>query len=146
MNKSEAITTLLGKQELETLIFFVKKAEECGSQHLAWNDNEQRLLKMASCDVEFDRQEFLRRHPALEALASLQFVSFRKTGDSRIGENYHLTLYPAAIHRAKHEERSALGKKWESWRLPNQEKMTVIAFWTSLALAFIRILDFLNSP
>ncbi len=89
MNELEAITTLLGKQEIDTLAFFVKKAKECGSQHLAWNPREPKVYKMTDCDVEFERQEFERRHPTLEALATLKFVSFRKTGDPNIGINFH---------------------------------------------------------
>lgn len=146
MDKSEAITTLLGEKELETLIFFVEKAEQCGSQHLAWDPKEPKIYKMADCDVEFDRQEFERRHPALEALATLQFVSFRKTGDPHIGEKFHITLYPAAFHRVKHERESSLGKWWEIQRLRNQEIMTVIAFVVSLGLAAIRILEVLGVP
>jgi hypothetical protein len=149
MTKLEAITTLLGKKESEALIFFVKKARKCGSQHLAWKDKGQKLLTMTDCDVEFDRQEFLRRHASLEALASLKFMSFRKTGDKRIEENYHLTLYPAAIQRVEYEERSPLGKKWEVWKLRDQERrvatafiMSVLAFCFSAIALFIKIVEF----
>lgn len=146
MDKLEAITTLLGEQELEALKFFVKKAKECSSQHLAWQDLGQVNLKMEGCNVEFQRRQFLDRHSAVEALASLGFVSFQKAGDTKIKEKYHLTLLPAAIHRAKYEGKNAFGKKWEVWTQKYKDVMTVMAFWISLALAVIKIVEFFNSP
>jgi hypothetical protein len=128
MDKLEAITMLLARQELETLKFFVEKAEECRSQHLAWDPKQPKTYKMADCNVEFERQEFERRHPALEALATLHFVSFRKTGDSNIGEKFHLTLQPAAFHRVRYERRSRPGKWWETVKLQYKETLGVAGF------------------
>lgn len=146
LNKLEALTTLLGQQEIEALKFLVRKAEVCSSQHLAWVDNRQANLKMEGCDVEFHRREFLDRHSAVEALASLGFVSFRTTGDTQIQPKYHLTLFPAATHRVKYEGRSTFGKKSEVWTQKYKDVMTVIAFCVSLALAVIKVIEVINGP
>ena len=140
MNKLEAITIRLEKQELETLKLFVEKAKDCGCQHLSWD--AKGLLKVADCDIDFDARDFLRRHSIIEALASLKFVSFRPAGDFNIGPIYHLTFHPAAYYRVEYEERSWFGKKRELFLLHFRGMMGVIAFWISLILMVIRVYEF----
>ena len=146
MDKAEAITMLLAEQELKTLRFLVGKAKQCRSQHLAWDPKQPELYKMADCDVGFQREEFEQLHPTVEALATLQFVSFRITGDSSMGEKYHLTLYPAAFQRVAYEQRSGLGKWLESTRLQYKDVLGILGFLLSLALVIVEIIQALTSP
>ncbi len=140
MDELTAVTTILHDRELEALKFFKAKADECAAQHLAWEDGGEHFWRLEGCDVQMDRREFMERHPALEALATLGFVSFRKTGDERIRVRYHITLLPSAYCRLDYEDAGRLQKLWQVQRLKLPETLGVLGFLVSLVLAVNEIL------
>ena len=142
MDKLESIKTLLGEKELETLTFFAKKAEECNSQHLAWKKKHTVDLRLCD-DVIIEYSDFAERFTAIEALATLQYVSFRSVGDDTLGW-HHLTLLPAALYRVSHESKSKLGRWLGIFMLQYKDFLLWWGFLIPLILTVIRIIEYLN--
>jgi len=148
MDKLEAITTQLGRQESETLEFFVNIARSCGSQHLAWILAPGGKVRLVDCDKTFNYNEFEDRRGSMEALATLGFASYRRVAAplNLVGTDYleHLTLLSAAFDRSAYNQKNKLQRWRARTYLQYKEFMVVVAFFLSLALAAIEIIKFLK--
>lgn len=149
MDKLEAFTTRLDKEELGALTFFCNQAKELGSQNFYWYATSEDELRTSSTSKEFNTGEISGQHSNLEALTDLGFCNFRAVREGRDYLIYHLTLFPAAMYRAEYEKLSGLGKWWGRTKLQGKELrawvsfvLSILAFGISVYLAYLKWLEF----
>jgi hypothetical protein len=131
MNRLEAISVWLQPKEIEILLKYHERAKKEYTQHFFWEK------------IETDLKE---DYPVLMSLRALGFVQLEKEKDSigTVYESYYLTLYPSAIHRSEFENFSKVKKWLVRNRLKYKDWMAVLGFALSIALAIIRLIEFIS--
>lgn len=131
MIRLEAITTKLQLSEVQLLQKYYKRVVEEKAQHFFWEKMDEQL-----------RQEY----PALTALKALGFVTleYEETSRGTVYTSYYLTLGSSAIYRAEYESYGQIRKWLVRNYLNYKDYMAVIAFFVSVILAILKMLEYIK--
>lgn len=131
MIRLEAITTKLQPSEVQLLQKYYEQVVKENAQHFFWERMNEQL-----------KQEY----SVLKALDTLGFVSLEHEEKSRDTDytSYYLTLYSSAIYRAEYESYGRIRKWLVRNYLNYKDFMAVIAFFVSVILAILKMLEYVK--
>ncbi len=131
MIRLEAITTKLQPSEVQLLQKYYKRIVKENAQHFSWEKVNEQL-----------KQEY----STLKALDALGFVSLEHEVRSLDTDytSYFLTLFSSAIYRAEYESYGRIRKWLVRNYLNYKDYMAVIAFFVSVVLAILKILEYIK--
>lgn len=136
MDKLDILTTPLLPTEREVLLLLTDRSNIMQSRIIVAFPSLNGLVTIEG-EIELpsppDIKDGMRN---LEALNDLGYIVLNRE------DVVAITLLPSAYTRARHERRSALIRKFEVFRLRQSRNLALWAFFISLVLAVLRVLEF----